>query len=76
MATFDFDTAFPLLNKSLSIYEMFISLTHPRVVTIYRFLAGIYAARMNIPLAVMYLEKVVANPPNQEMYEESKCHYN
>ncbi|CAF3826130.1 unnamed protein product [Rotaria sordida] len=71
MTKFDFDTAFPLLNKSLRIYEMFISLTDPRIIIIYRQLAGVYAVRLNIPLAKMYLEKVVANPINQEMYEEN-----
>jgi tetratricopeptide (TPR) repeat protein len=75
MSKSDFDTALPLLKKSLHIYEMLIPLSNPKIIIIYRKLAGIYAARFNISLAIMCLEKVVANPVNQGMYEESKCDF-
>lgn len=68
----DIDTAFPLLEKSLYIYEMLIPLTDPKIITIYNKLAAIYIVRANFPIAIMYLDKVIANPVNQEMYEKSK----
>lgn len=72
MSQSNFEAACPLFQKSLHIYKMLIPATDPKIITIYRKLAGIYAIRLDISLAIRCLEKVVANPVNQEMYEESK----
>ncbi|CAF3481265.1 unnamed protein product [Rotaria socialis] len=72
MAQSNFEAACPLFQKSLHIYKMLIPATDPKIIIIYRKLAGIYASRLEIPLAIRCLEKVVANPVNEEMYEEKE----
>ncbi|CAF2082743.1 unnamed protein product [Rotaria magnacalcarata] len=71
MTQSNFEAACPLFQKSLHIYKMLLPATDPKIIIIYRKLAGIYASRLEIPLAIRCLEKVVANPVNEEMGMEA-----